>query len=129
VTIEGSAQVACRPSWSELRARAKVFRLAHVAWGVVSMAALAVIWRSVITGHRDRVLAASVAWLSVEGAALIVGRGDCPMGPMQRSLGDPVPMFELALPPPAAKVAVPILAGVTVVGLVGVAVRAARGDR
>ena len=118
-----------RPSWSELPGRARLFRLAHLAWGVVSMAALGVIWRSVVTGRRDRVLAASVAWLALEGAALVVGRGDCPMGPLQRSLGDPVPMFELFLPPRAAKAAVPILALVTVTGLVGVAMRAIRGGR
>jgi len=27
------------------------------------------------------------------------GHGDCPMGPLQADLGDPVPLFELVLPP------------------------------
>jgi hypothetical protein len=38
------------------------------------------------------------------------------MTPLQRRLGDPVPMFELVLPPRAAKAAVPVLAGVALAG-------------
>jgi hypothetical protein len=38
-------------------------------------------------------------------------------------MGDPVPFFELVLPPRAAKAAVPILAGMSVVGFVAVALR------
>jgi hypothetical protein len=61
--------------------------------------------------------------LCVEGAALIVGHGDCPVGPMQAEWGDPVPFFELALPPRAAKAAVPVLAVVSVAGIVALALR------
>ena len=68
-------------------------------------------------------LRASVVALLVEGAALIVGRGNCPLGPIQRRLGDPVPLFELVLPRRAAKAAVPLLAAIS---LVGIAVAAAR---
>jgi hypothetical protein len=57
-----------------------------------------------------------VAFLSIEGAALLVGRGDCPMGPLQEEWGDPVPFFELVLPPRAAKAAVPVLAVATLAG-------------
>jgi hypothetical protein len=45
------------------------------------------------------------------------------MGPLQRRLGDPVPFFELVLPPRAAKAAIPILAAVSVVGIALVVVR------
>ena len=45
------------------------------------------------------------------------------MGPLQAQIGDPVPFFELVLPPRAAKAAVPILAGVSVAGLLAVALR------
>ena len=44
------------------------------------------------------------------------------MTPVQRRLGDPVPMFELLLPPRAAKAAVPVLAAVAALGL-GLALR------
>ncbi len=61
--------------------------------------------------------------VQIEGAGLVIGRGHCPLGPFQRRLGDPVPMFELFMPKRAAKVAVPVLAGVTVAGLAAVALR------
>ena len=61
--------------------------------------------------------------MGVEGAALIVGHGDCPVGPMQAEWGDPVPFFELVLPRRAAKAAVPVLAVVSVAGIVALALR------
>ena len=47
-----------------------------------------------------------MAFLSIEGVGLIIGGGDCPMGRFQEQLGDPVPFFELVLPPRAAKAAI-----------------------
>lgn len=114
-----TAAPAARPRWGELPTGARLFRLAHLTWGAVSMVALGVVWRGALTGRRDRAVAASVAWLALEGVALVIGRGNCPMGPTQRRLGDPVPMFELLLPPRAAKAAVPVLAAVTLAGFVG----------
>jgi hypothetical protein len=66
---------------------------------------------------------AGVAFLCVEGAALVVGRGDCPVGPVQTEWGDPVPFFELVLPPGPAKAAVPVLAVVAVAGIVTLVLR------
>ena len=104
---------------------AKAFRAIHTGIAVVDLAALGYIWACVITRRRSRVLTASVTALLAEGAALVVGRGNCPLGPLQNKLGDPVPLFELVLPPRAAKAAVPILAAVSVAGiaLVGIRVR------
>ena len=115
-------------TWSELDPRAKAFRIAHAAWAVVSMACLGYIWLSAVTRRRDRRLTASVAFLSLEGAALVVGRGNCPFGPLQARLGDPVPLFELVLPPRAAKAAIPALTVVTVAGLLGVVSRGKSTD-
>jgi hypothetical protein len=115
-----------RITWSELPARAKAFRVAHVLAGVVNMSALGYVWLSAARRTRDKALAASVAALSAEGLALVVGRGDCPFGPFQASLGDPVPMFELFLPPRAAKAAIPILTGVALAGFAAVALRPPR---
>jgi hypothetical protein len=110
-------------TWSDLPSGAKAFRIAHVVWSVLSLASLAYIWTCALTRRRNRRLGASIAFLSLEGVALIVGRGDCPFGPLQTRLGDPMPLFELVLPPRAAKAAVPILAGVTLAGLAAVVVR------
>jgi hypothetical protein len=112
-----------RMTWSQLPPRAKAFRLAHVAWGVASMAALTHVWASAWRRRRGRLLVASIAFLSVEGIALVIGRGDCPFGPFQARLGDPVPMFELVLPPRAAKAAVPVLTVVTLAGFVAAVLR------
>ncbi|MFN8621846.1 MAG: hypothetical protein U0869_14030 [Chloroflexota bacterium] len=116
---QGSIADAARPSWVELPLGARVFRLAHLGWGIVSLAALARIWWGVATGRRGRAGWASVAWLVLEGVALVIGRGDCPAGSLQRRLGDPVPMFELVLPPRAAKAAIPVLLVVSLAGIAG----------
>lgn len=71
-------------------------------------------------------MGASAAFLVAEGAGLVAGRGNCPVGPLQQSWGDPVPFFELVLPPRAAKAAVPVLAAIATAGLIALAVRPPR---
>jgi hypothetical protein len=105
-------------SWASLGPKARAFRIVHTAWSVAGMSAFGYLWLSVATRRRNRRLAASVGFLLVEGAALVVGRGNCPMGPKQTEWGDPVPFFELVLPPRAAKAAVPFLAGTSIAGMV-----------
>lgn len=109
--------------WSDLGTGARAFRLAHTAFAIVQMAALAYVWFCALTRQRDRVLVASSAALLIEAVALGIGRGDCPFGPMQAELGDPVPLFEFVLPERAAKAAIPILFMVAVAGLVAVLLR------
>lgn len=109
-----------RPSWADLPARARAWRIVHAAWSVAQLASLAYLWRSAVTRRRGTRPWAVIAFLLAEGAALIVGRGSCPMGPRQAEWGDPVPFFELLLPPRAAKAAVPVLAVVTGLGIAAV---------
>ena len=96
---------------------AAAYRVAHAAFAVVQLASLGYVWGCALTGRRDGLLHAAVGLLCAEGAALIVGRGNCPLGPFQSRLGDPVPLFELVLPPRAAKAAIPVLAAVAVAGI------------
>jgi hypothetical protein len=110
-------------TWATLPRRARVWRVIHASWSVAQLWCLADIWASVLTRRRSRRLWAGVAFLSVEGAALIVGHGDCPVGQMQAEWGDPVPFFELVLPPRAAKAAVPVLAVVSVAGILALVIR------
>jgi hypothetical protein len=110
-------------SWATLSRPARAYRVFHVSWSVAGLASLGYIWACAATRRRDRKLGASVAFLLIEGLGLIVGGGDCPMGPFQEQLGDPVPFFELVLPPRAAKAAVPILAGASVAGMLAVVLR------
>jgi hypothetical protein len=107
--------------WTDLTASAKVWRLVHASWSLGQLSCLTYIWACVVRRRRDRKLWASVAFLLVEGGALVVGRGNCPVGPLQSEWGDPVPFFELLLPPRAAKAAVPVLAAVSI-GAIGAVV-------
>jgi len=63
--------------------------------------------------------------LAGEGVLVIANQGDCPLGRVQERLGDPIPPFELALSPNAAKLAVPVLGAIAGTGIVLVP----RGDR
>ena len=110
-------------TWSGLPRDAKLFRLAHAAFGAVGLTALIHIWLCAITQRRDRALPGSIGFLTAEGGALVVGRGNCPFGAFQRQLGDPVPLFELVLPPRAAKAAIPVLAVLSVAGIAAIAVQ------
>ena len=111
-----------------LTAAARAFRAVHAGIAVIDLAALGYIWACVAKRRRGPLLTASVAALLVEGVALVVGRGNCPLGPLQTRLGDPVPLFELVLPRRAAKAAVPMLAAVSIAGIALVALRAPSQD-
>lgn len=112
------------PTWTDLGARARIWRTVHAMWSAAQLACLGLIWSRVARRRRDPALWASVGFLLLEGGALVVGRGNCPMGTLQEEWGDPVPFFELILPRRAAKAAVPILAVVSVAAIAGVAFRA-----
>jgi hypothetical protein len=55
--------------------------------------------------------------LIAEGALVAANHGDCPLGPLQDRLHDPVPLFELALSPAAARRAIPALGVVAGAGI------------
>lgn len=110
-------------TWSSIGNRARMWRIFHAAWSIAQLTGLGYMWVSVIRRRRSPRLWASVAFLFTEGAALALGRGDCPIGPLQAEWGDPVPFFELVLPPRAAKAAVPILAVISVGAVVGLVSR------
>jgi hypothetical protein len=97
---------------------ALALRAGHTGIAVVELGCLGYVWTCAITGRRDRLLRAAIGILLAEGIGLVIGRGDCPLGPLQQRVGDPVPLFELVLPPAWAKRAVPILAGISVAGIV-----------
>lgn len=114
------------PGWRSLPPRARAWRLAHAGWSVAQLAALGYIWTCAVTGRRDARLWASIGFLGLEGVGLAVGRGSCPMAGLQSRWGDPVPFFELLLPPRAAKAAVPFLAVVSAAGIAAVVLRRPR---
>lgn len=115
-----------RVTWSELGVSARLFRIAHATWGLFNLLALARLWQAALARRRGRNVVASGALLLSEGAALLVGRGQCPFGPFQSSLGDPVPMFEWFLPPRPAKAAIPVLTVAAIGAFAGVLLRPPR---
>ena len=108
---------------ASLRGPARAMRVVHEAIAVGELLCLAYIWICAISRRRGRLLHACVVVLVGEGAGLVVGRGKCPLGPLQRRLGDPVPLFVLWLGPRAARRAVPLLVGLSAAGLVALVCR------
>ena len=101
----------------QLSPAAFAFRAAHSAIALGFLAAIGDVWLSALTGRRGPLLRVSVAALVAEGIVVTANGGDCPLGPLQDRIGDPVPLFELVLPPRAARLAIPALGGFTAVGL------------
>jgi hypothetical protein len=114
---------AANVTWAGLGFRARTWRVLHAAWSFVQMAGLGTIWASALLRRRSPTVWASVALLFAEGVALVAGRGNCPVGGLQAEWGDPVPFFELFLPPRAATAAVPMLAIISVSGIASLLVR------
>jgi hypothetical protein len=102
---------------------ASELRAAHVAIAVIELFTLGYIWGCVVTGRRAPHLELASGVLVAEGVGLAIGGGDCPLGPLQERVGDPVPLFELVLPAAAARRAVPVLAGIATTGIVLAAAR------
>jgi len=98
-------------------------RVAHGLISLLFLSCIAGIYLGAWRGKADALTLAALAALVVEGVLVAVSGGNCPLGPMLRRLGDETPFFQLFLPPRAAKLAVPILAGVSVLGAALLAAR------
>ena len=97
---------------------ARAFRAGHGVISVGFLGAIVYVWWCALTGRRDRWLRLAVVSLVTEGAFVTANHGDCPLGPLQDRLGDPVPLFELVLSPTTARRAVPTLGLITTAGLI-----------
>jgi hypothetical protein len=113
----------------KLSRAALAFRTAHAAIALEQLLAIAYVWLCALSGRRDRLLHIAAATLIGEGVLVGANRGDCPLGGLQESLGDPVPLFELVFSPRAAKRAVPTLGAIAAGGLVLLVVRGRRDAR
>ena len=102
---------------------ALAFRVMHGAIAAAFLAAIGDVWACALSGRRGPLLHVSVAALVVEGVVVAANGGDCPLGPVQDRVGDPTPLFELVLPPRAARLAIPVLGAFTSVGIALVARR------
>jgi hypothetical protein len=103
---------------TDLSPAARAFRALHAAIAIGFLAAIGYVWFCALTGRRGRALNLASAALVAEGAVVAANHGDCPLGPLQDRLQDPVPLFELVLSPRAAKRAIPVLGAVAAAGIV-----------
>jgi hypothetical protein len=62
-------------SWADLPLRARIWRLAHAAWSIAQLLALAEIWDAVLTRRRSPGVWASAAFLGVEGGRFRTRQG------------------------------------------------------
>ncbi|MDX6717880.1 MAG: hypothetical protein QOJ63_134 [Solirubrobacteraceae bacterium] len=115
--MTGPSEQAPNEAGQPLSHAAQALRTAHTAIALFELGCLGYVWACALTGRRNRLLNGAITILVTEGVGLVVGHGQCPLGPLQRRVGDPVPLFELVLPPVWARRAVPILAGTATVGV------------
>jgi hypothetical protein len=105
------------PRGPGLSPAARAFRATHAAIAAGMLVALGHVWCCALTGRRGRALRIARCVLLGEGLLVGANHGDCPLGPLQARLGDPVPLFELLLSPRAARRAVPVLGATAAGGL------------
>jgi hypothetical protein len=105
-----------------------IWRSMYALIAIGFMSSIGYVWWCALTGRRGRWLRLAIAALAGEGVLVVANRGDCPLGLFGDRIGDPVPLFELVLPPRAARIAVPALGGVTALGVGVVAARSRAGD-
>ncbi len=74
---------------------ALAFRAVHSVIATAFLFAIGYVWWCALTGRRGSLLRFAIGALLSEGALVIVNRGDCPLRPLQKRVGDPVPLFEL----------------------------------
>lgn len=101
----------------KLSVAARFFRAGHAAIALGFLLAIGYVWWCALTGRRDARLRLCVAALAAEGVVVAANGGDCPLGGVGKRVGDPVPLFELVLSPPAARRAVPVLGFVSALGI------------
>ena len=100
-----------------------VWRGVHALIAVGFLCSIAYIWWCAISGRRGPLLRYSIGALAAEGLLVAANHGDCPLGPLGDRIGDPVPLFDLVVPPRAARLAVPVLGAVASAGVILLAIR------
>ncbi len=95
-----------------------VIRTIHGMITVYFLSCMAWIYYSAITNRPDTWVYLAVASILMEGLVVLLNHGDCPLGKIHHRFGDQKAFFELFLPKPLAKQAVPFLGIVSIVGTV-----------
>jgi hypothetical protein len=80
-----------------------VIRLIHTLIALIMFAAMAMVYFSAISQTYNLLLYLALGALFIEGAAITLNKGDCPLSYLQRKYGDDKAFFELFLPRNIAK--------------------------
>jgi len=75
--------------WSELDSGARSLRAAHAAIAMVDMRSVGYLWICALSGRRDWMSRGAFVVLTLQGVGVAIGRGDRPLAPLQKRLGDP----------------------------------------
>jgi hypothetical protein len=93
-----------------------VSRIVHALVAVFFLGCIAIVWVAALHGRAGPWTDAALISLGVEIALVAVNRGNCPLGPIARRLGDDKPLFDLICGR-YGKHAFPVLAVVIVAGV------------
>jgi hypothetical protein len=104
------------------------WRSGHALIATGFLVSIVYVWVCAISGRRGPALGLAIGSLAAEGALVAANHGDCPLGFVGERIGDP-PLFELVLGPRAARVAIPVLGGVTALGVLLLAARSPKSGR
>lgn len=94
-----------------------LIRTVHGLLSAFFLACIGYVYYAAIADTKSPLVFAAAAALVLEGAIVVLNRGNCPLGAMHTRYGDDKAFFELLLPPRAAKLAVPILGLVAAFGI------------
>ena len=94
-----------------------ILRFAHGAITLYFLTCIASVYYAGLTNQINAWAYVTAASLVLEGLVVGLNHGDCPLGVVHRKYGDQKAFFELFLPKPVAKKAVPVLGMVAAVGM------------
>jgi hypothetical protein len=102
-----------------MKAPVLALRIFHGLASVYFLACLMYLYYAAFARHYDPLLLVALVSLAAEGFVVFVfNRGDCPLIHIQRKVGDDKPFFELLMPKRLAKIALPVFAVLTLLGVV-----------
>lgn len=94
-----------------------LIRALHGAITLLFLSCLAYVYYAGLTNQVGPLAYIAVALLLLEGLVIVLNRGDCPLGAVHNRFGDEKAFFELFLPQPVAKRAVPFLGVIAAIGI------------
>ena len=95
-----------------------LIRTIHGMIAVYFLSCIAWIYYSAINNQPNTWAYLAAASLFLEGLVVFLNHGDCPLGKVHHRFGDQKAFFELFLPKPLAKQAVPFFGLVSIIGTI-----------